>query len=122
MLHLDAQQLAARLPRLALIEALGRAFGQRTEVPPRQRHAIGAQGADEASLLIMSAWRDAVLGVKLVTVCPAKFSPRRERRACDLHTVRCPHGRAAGIDGWLGTDAPAHRRRIGARRPLPGGC
>lgn len=69
MLHLDAQQLAARLPRLALIDALERAFRQRTEVPPRQRHAIGAQG-DAASLLIMPAWRDAALGVKLVTVCP----------------------------------------------------
>jgi alanine dehydrogenase len=70
MLHLDAQQLAARLPRLALIDALGRAFRQRTEVPPRQRYATSAQGADEASLLIMPAWTDAVLGVKLVTVCP----------------------------------------------------
>jgi alanine dehydrogenase len=69
MLHLDAQQLAARLPRLALIDALERAFRQPTEVPPRQRHAIGAQG-DAASLLIMPAWRGAALGVKLVTVCP----------------------------------------------------
>jgi alanine dehydrogenase len=70
MLHLDAQQLAARLPRRALIDALERAFGQHTEVPPRQHHVIGAQGATEASLLIMPAWRESALGVKLVTVCP----------------------------------------------------
>src|ERR1700689_4384113 len=70
MLHLDAQQLAARLPRRALIDALERAFGQHTEVPPRQHHAIGAQGAGDASLLIMPAWRESALGVKLVTVCP----------------------------------------------------
>ena len=70
MLHLDAKQLAARLPRGKLINALDEAFRGHTEAPPRQHHAFGPQGADSASLLVMSAWRDASLGVKLVTVVP----------------------------------------------------
>jgi alanine dehydrogenase len=74
MLHLDAQQLAARLPRLALIDALERAFAVHTAVPPRQHHALPEEGEHSASLLIMPAWRDAALGVKLVTVFPRNTS------------------------------------------------
>ncbi len=70
MLHLDAEQLAARLPRGKLIDALDEAFRGQTEVPPRQHHGFGPQGAQSSSLLIMPAWRDASLGVKLVTVVP----------------------------------------------------
>jgi alanine dehydrogenase len=70
MMHLDAGQLALRLPRRALVDALDNAFRGRTEVPPRQRYSPGAQGAAESSLLIMPAWRDAAMGVKLVTVYP----------------------------------------------------
>ena len=70
MMHLDAGQLAARLPRRELVDALDQAFRTRTEVPPRQRYSLGPEGQDAASLLIMPAWRGTVMGVKLVTVCP----------------------------------------------------
>ena len=67
MLYLDAQAVAARLDRAALIEALDRAFRSEIEVPPRQHHAVGAG----AALLIMPAWNAAAsVGVKLVTVYP----------------------------------------------------
>jgi alanine dehydrogenase len=70
MMHLDAGQLAARLPRGKLIDALDEAFRRQTEVPARQQHVFGRQGADASSLLIMPAWREASLGIKLVTVVP----------------------------------------------------
>jgi ornithine cyclodeaminase len=75
MLHLDAGALAARLPPLALVDALERAFRAEYQIPLRQHFPLGA-----ASLLIMPAWRAAgggadagdagALGVKLVTVFP----------------------------------------------------
>jgi len=70
MRHLDAAALAARLPRRALVDALEQAFRSHTVVPPRQHYSFGPEGQNSASLLIMPAWRDAALGVKLVTVCP----------------------------------------------------
>jgi alanine dehydrogenase len=70
MMHLDAGQVAARLPRRALVDALDRAFRGHTEVPPRQRYSLGPEGPDAASLLTMPAWRETALGIKLVTVCP----------------------------------------------------
>ncbi len=74
MKHLDAEQLAARLPRGKLIDALDEAFRRQTEVPARQQHVFARQGADTSSLLIMPAWREASLGIKLVTVVPQNAS------------------------------------------------
>jgi alanine dehydrogenase len=80
MLHLDAQQLASRLPRLALIDALERAFRGETQVPARQfltldpagaANAAGATGVSGPALLLMPAWRaGGAIGVKMVTVFP----------------------------------------------------
>jgi alanine dehydrogenase len=71
MMHLDAEQVAARLGREALIDALERAFQADYQVPARQHHAVGGlQGAHD-TLLIMPAWRTGgCIGVKMVTVFP----------------------------------------------------
>jgi ornithine cyclodeaminase len=71
MLHLDAAEVARRLERLPLIEALQRAFPSQYEAPDRGHHAVGGARNPEDTLLIMPAWRvGGCFGVKLVTVFP----------------------------------------------------
>lgn len=63
----SAAEVHAALPWAALTQALEAAFvaGQ-TEVPLRHAHGLG----EGASLLLMPAWSNDALGVKLVTVIP----------------------------------------------------
>jgi alanine dehydrogenase len=73
MLQLDAEALAARLDREALIDALDAAFRAPVTAPGRQRYAIepAQTGARGGTLLVMPAWKaGASLGIKLVTVYP----------------------------------------------------
>jgi len=71
MLQLDAPQVAARLGRGPLIDALMRAFQDDYEVPDRQHYAVGGPLNPKDTLLVMPAWRvGGRLGVKLVTVFP----------------------------------------------------
>ena len=68
MLHLDRTEIAARLPRRALIDRLERAFAADSGTPVRQRFDLGGDGAGR-SLLLMPGWRvNGAIGVKLVTV------------------------------------------------------
>jgi alanine dehydrogenase len=70
LLNLDAIELAARLPRIGLIEALADAFREGCVAPARLHYEIGRKG-DGRSLLLMPAWRgDRSIGIKLVTVVP----------------------------------------------------
>ncbi len=62
----DASQVHAALPWQALVQQLTEAFAQGAHVPVRHAHALGGPDA----LLLMPAWSDAALGVKLVTVMP----------------------------------------------------
>jgi alanine dehydrogenase len=71
MLHLDAGQVAARLGRAPLIDALARAFQSDIEAPERLHYAVGGPQHPEDTLLVMPAWQTrGSLGVKLVTVFP----------------------------------------------------
>jgi len=71
MLQLDAPQVAARLGRGPLIDALMRAFQEDYQVPDRQHYAVGGPLNPKDTLLVMPAWRvGGCLGVKLVTVFP----------------------------------------------------
>jgi ornithine cyclodeaminase len=71
MLQLDAPQVAARLGRGPLIDALMRAFQEDYQVPDRQHYAVGGALNPKDILLVMPAWRvGGCLGVKLVTVFP----------------------------------------------------
>jgi ornithine cyclodeaminase len=71
MLQLDARQVAARLGRGPLIDALMRAFQGDCEVPDRQHYAVGGPLNPKDTLLVMPAWRvGGCLGVKLVTIFP----------------------------------------------------
>ncbi len=66
ILVFDAEQVHAALPWQALVQQLSDAFAQGAQVPVRHAHALGGPDA----LLLMPAWSDAALGVKLVTVMP----------------------------------------------------
>jgi ornithine cyclodeaminase len=71
MLHLDAGQVAARLGRAPLIDALMQAFRSDHEVPERLHYALGGPENPLGTLLVMPAWQmHGSLGVKLVTVFP----------------------------------------------------
>ena len=61
-----AEEVHAALDYARLAEVLAKAFAAGAQVPVRHAHRLG--GAD--SLLLMPAWSDAALGVKLVTVMP----------------------------------------------------
>jgi alanine dehydrogenase len=65
MRQFDAAQVAARLERQVLIDALDGAFRQPHFIPERQHHRPGS-----GTLLIMPAWDGAAIGVKIVTVFP----------------------------------------------------
>jgi alanine dehydrogenase len=72
MLHLDAEQVAARLERGPLIDALARAFRSEYQAPARQHYVVGDSQHAQNTLLIMPAWQPgASIGVKLVTVFPS---------------------------------------------------
>jgi len=73
MLQLDATELAARLDRKALIDALDEAFRTPAVVPLRQRYDIEpeAPSGQGGTLLVMPAWRvGGSLGIKLATIYP----------------------------------------------------
>src|SRR5260370_19391609 len=71
MLLLDAPEVAARVGRRPLIDALMRAFQEDYQVPDRQHYAVGGPLSPKDTLLVMPAWRvGGCLGVKLVTVFP----------------------------------------------------
>jgi len=71
MLQLDAEQVAARLGRRPLIDALERAFQREYHVPARLHYAVSMPQNAENTLLIMPAWRPGgCIGVKLATVFP----------------------------------------------------
>jgi ornithine cyclodeaminase len=72
VLQLDASQVAARLDRLPLIDALDAAFRGDHSAPERQHYALPtpASGERAGTLLVMPAWRGGSLGIKLVTVFP----------------------------------------------------
>ncbi|MCW5628632.1 MAG: ornithine cyclodeaminase family protein [Rhodoferax sp.] len=62
----SADEIHAALPWPVLVEQLARAFAAGAHAPVRHAHALGGPDA----LLLMPAWSDAVVGIKLVTVMP----------------------------------------------------
>jgi ornithine cyclodeaminase len=62
----SAAEVHAALDWARLVDALAAAFAGGAEVPLRHAHRLG----DRDTLLLMPAWTDAALGVKLVTVMP----------------------------------------------------
>jgi ornithine cyclodeaminase/alanine dehydrogenase-like protein (mu-crystallin family) len=68
---LDAQETKAALPFERLVPALREAFAKGAMVPTRHHHAVEQPDGPAATLLLMPAWQDRYLGIKLVTVHPA---------------------------------------------------
>ena len=65
--YIDAAQVHAALPYLALVEALREEFAAGATAPVRASHAV-TPGGDR--LLLMPAWDGHGVGVKIVTVYP----------------------------------------------------
>ncbi len=71
MLHLDADAIAKRLDRPALIDALETAFRSNITVPLRHHHTLPEPAGSDSTLLLMPAWDDgAYIGIKIVAVMP----------------------------------------------------
>jgi ornithine cyclodeaminase len=68
----SAQQVHAALPWATLVSALRNAFAAGATVPRRHAHAL----SERDSLLLMPAWSDEALGVKVVTVMPDSRAAR----------------------------------------------
>lgn len=115
MLHLDAEAVAARLGRLALIDALERAFRSEYQVPARQSYALGGQGHAAGSLLVMPAWRSgASIGVKLVTVFPNNSA----RGETAVHAVYALFDATTGAPRAMLDGTELTRRRTAAASAL----
>ncbi len=71
MLQLDAREVAARLDREPLINALERAFRSEFQAPLRQHYVLGGPQSGKDVLLVMPAWQHGgCIGTKLTTVFP----------------------------------------------------
>ena len=65
MLHIDARQIRSCVTMRGLVDAIARPAAW-PQVPDRHRHDVPGRGA----LLLMPAWDEATLGVKIVTYFP----------------------------------------------------
>jgi ornithine cyclodeaminase len=70
MLYLDDDTVRALLTPAELVDALREALGGNIESPPRTHHRI--PGSDAATMLLMPAWRAGSIGVKVLTLDPAR--------------------------------------------------
>jgi ornithine cyclodeaminase len=70
MRFVSAADVDAALDFPALIEALEQAFRGGLEAPPRHHHALPVSGEPDATHLLMPAWGQGALGVKIVNVFP----------------------------------------------------
>jgi alanine dehydrogenase len=115
MLHLDANEVAARLARVPLIDALERAFCSQFHSPVRRHYKVGSSGHGDNLLLTMPAWRTGrCIGIKLATVFPGNSRQGQS-------TVHAVYALFSGADGTLiatldGTELT--RRRTAAASAL----
>jgi ornithine cyclodeaminase/alanine dehydrogenase-like protein (mu-crystallin family) len=115
MLQLDAPQVAARLDRGPLIDALMRAFQEDYQVPERQHYAVGGTQNPKDTLLIMPAWRvGGCLGVKLATIFPG--NARRGESA--VHATYALFDAATGLPLAVLDGTELTRRRTAAASAL----
>jgi len=115
MLQLDASQVAARLGRGPLIDALMRAFQEDYQVPDRQHYAVGGPLNPKDTLLVMPAWRvGGCLGVKLVTVFPG--NARQGESA--VHAIYALFDAATGLPLAVLDGTELTRRRTAAASAL----
>jgi alanine dehydrogenase len=115
MLQLDATQVAARLGRGPLIDALLRAFQEDYQVPHRQHYAVGGPLNPRDTLLVMPAWRvGGCLGVKLVTVFPGNAG----RGESAVHATYALFDAATGLPLAMLDGTELTRRRTAAASAL----
>ena len=113
MLNLDGGEVAARLGRVALIDALERAFRADIHAPARQHYAVGDSGKN--LLLTMPAWQaGGCIGVKLVTVFPGNSAQGRSAVHAMYALLDAADGRPLAV--LDGTELP--RRRTAAASAL----
>lgn len=67
---IDAERTQASLPFDRLIPALREAFAAGADVPLRHHHFIKQPDGSTATVLIMPAWQQSFLGIKIVTIFP----------------------------------------------------
>ncbi len=88
MRFIDARQVHAALTFGALADAIAATLREGATTPVRHAHAL----SPEDTLLLMPAWSDGALGVKLVTVVPGN----RERGRATVNAIYVLLDRASG--------------------------
>jgi alanine dehydrogenase len=118
MLYLAAEQVAARLGRGPLIDALDRAFRSEFQAPLRQHYAVGNPECPQnvpGTLLIMPAWQaGARIGVKLVTV----FQGNAAHGQPAVHATYALFDAATGVPLAMLDGTELTRRRTAAASAL----
>jgi ornithine cyclodeaminase len=115
MLHLDASDVARRLDRAALIDALDAAFRAPIEAPTRHHHAVGDTPRTAGLLLLMPAWRPGgCIGVKLTTVFPGNAA----RGLAAVHATYALFDGANGVPLAVLDGTELTRRRTAAASAL----
>jgi alanine dehydrogenase len=115
MLQLDANEVAARLARVPLIDALERTFRSQYHAPIRQHYKVGSSAHGDDLLLTMPAWQTGrCIGIKLATVFPGNSRQGQP-------SVHALYALFSGVDGSLiatldGTELT--RRRTAAASAL----
>lgn len=70
MVFLSKGQISAHLPYPDLVSALKKAFADNPDVPARQHLKVRQSSGKDATLLLMPAWNDQFVGVKIASVFP----------------------------------------------------
>lgn len=116
ILQLGAAELAARLDRRALIDALDRAFRRPHSIPVRQHYHVASvhPAGSGGTLLTMPAWNAGLLGLKVVTV----FADNASRGLPAVHATYLVMDAATGVPRALLDGTELTRRRTAAASAL----
>ena len=74
MIILNEKDLYSKLDYASLIDELRVAFARNPALPNRQHLLVPQADTADATLLLMPAWDESFLGVKIATVFPANVS------------------------------------------------
>lgn len=73
----DAAAVRRLLPWEGLIESIRQEFAAMPDLPPRQHFRVPRSGMEDATLLLMPAWREVgIIGTKVLTVFPSNAERR----------------------------------------------
>lgn len=114
MRYFGAQEVHAALDLDALADAIARTLAAAPVAPVRHAHTLGAAAEGYDSLLLMPAWTDAALGVKLVTVTPRNRAAAGTASRATVNAIYVLFDRDSGAPRAVIDGEPLTLRRTAA--------